>query len=247
MTKQLQFYENAVPVSAQRHRNWCIEKQPDYAYAGHSNAVPLTAVEFPFAAMEYSIVFVGTEEAPTPVALLGVQPDENLYLEHGNRWKARYIPAFVRRYPFVFAQDADANTYTLCIDESYGGWNQEGRGEALFDESGAGTDFLNGTMKFVTDFQREVVRTGAFCERLKQLDLLDGMVVRFKMPDGKDGEVKGFMAVDREKLRKLPGETLSELAGNGMLELIYAHLLSMRHFGELLQFRQGQEVGQPSV
>jgi hypothetical protein len=112
MTKQLQFYETVVPVSAQRHRNWCIEKQPDYEYASHSNAVPLTAAEFPAAALEYSIVFLGSEEAPTPVVLLGLNAEENLYLEDGHRWKARYIPAFVRRYPFVFSRSADGNTYT---------------------------------------------------------------------------------------------------------------------------------------
>ncbi|MCP9931174.1 SapC family protein [Cyanobium sp. AMD-g] len=235
MTKQLQFYENAVPVSAQRHAAWCLERQSDYAYASQSNVVPLTAVEFPFAAMEYSIVFVGTEEAPTPVVLLGVKPEENLYLEDGHRWKARYIPAFVRRYPFVFAKGNEANTYTLCIDESYGGWNQEGRGKALFDENGSGTEYLKGMMKFVTDFQREIARTSSFCQKLKQLDLLDSMAARFKLADGKDAEVKGFMAVDRQKLITLPGDTLVELAGNGMLELIYAHLLSMRHFGELTE------------
>jgi hypothetical protein len=237
MTKQLQFYENAVPVSAQRHGSWCLKRTGDYAYTSQSNVVPLTAVEFPFAAMEYSIVFVGTEEAPTPVALLGVKPEENLYLEDGHRWKARYIPAFVRRYPFVFAKGAEANTYTLCIDESFGGWNQEGRDEALFDGEGKGSAFLDGMMKFVTDYQREIARTSAFCERLKQLDLLDTMAARFKLPNGEEAQVKRFMAVNRVKLIKLPGDTLVELAGNGMLEPIDAHLLSMRHFGELLQLR----------
>ncbi len=235
MTKQLLFYDNAVPVNSERHRAWYLEQQADFAYTSQSNVVPLTAVEFPFAAMEYSIVFVGTEEAPTPVVLLGVKPEENLYLVDGYRWKAHYIPAFVRRYPFVFSGGTDANTYTLCIDESYGGWNQQGRGEALFDGEGKGSEFLNGMMKFVTDFQREIARTGAFCERLKQLDLLDPMAAHFKMPGGEEAEVKGFMAVNREKLSQLPGDTLVALAGNGMLELIYAHLLSMRHFGELME------------
>ena len=124
------------------------------------------------------------------------------------------------RYPFVFAQGADANTYTLCIDECYGGWNQEGRGEALLDGEGKGSAFFDGMMKFVTDFQREIARTSAFCEKLKQLGLLEEMTARFKMPDGKDGELKGFTAVNREKLSKLPGDPLCELAGNGMLELI---------------------------
>jgi hypothetical protein len=240
MTKQLQFYENAVPVSPQRHRNWCIEKQPDYEYASHSNAVPLTAAEFPVAALEYSIVFLGTEDAPTPVVLLGLSAEENLYLEDGHRWKARYIPAFVRRYPFVFARSADGNTYALCVDESFKGCNQEGRGEPLFDVTGAGTDYLNAMMKFVTSYQQQITQTTAFCEKLKQLDLLEEMTARFQLPSGEQAQVKGFMAVDRAKLSQLPGDTLAELTRTGALELIYAHLLSLRNFAELLEFRLGQ-------
>jgi hypothetical protein len=240
MSKQLLFYENAVPVNPERHGTWCLERKGDYAFTGQSNVVPLTAVEFPFAAMEYSIVFLGTEEAPTPVVLLGVKPGENLYLDNGHRWKARYIPAFVRRYPFLFAQSANVNTYMLCIDESYMGWNQEGRGEQLFDAAtGSGTAFLDEMMKFVTDYQRETARTGAFCEKLTQLDLLDAMAARIKLRNGEETEVSGFMVVNRDKLSHLPGESLAELAGNGMLDLIYAHLLSMRHFGELLESLAG--------
>lgn len=240
MTKQLQFYETAVPVSAQRHRDWCIEKQPDYAYASHSNAVPLTAAEFAVAALEYSIVFVGSEDAPTPVVLLGLNAEENLYLEDGHRWKARYIPAFVRRYPFVFSRSADGSTYTLCIDERFQGCNQEGRGEALFDVTGAGTDYLNAMMKFVTSYQQQITQTTAFCEKLKQLDLLEEMTARFQLPSGEKAQVKGFMAVDRAKLSQLPGDTLAELTRTGALELIYAHLLSLRNFAELLELRLGQ-------
>lgn len=240
MTKHLQFYEKTVPVSPQRHQNWCIEKQPDYAYANHSNAVPLTAAEFPAAALEYSIVFLGSEDAPTPVVLLGLNAEENLYLEDGHRWRARYIPAFVRRYPFVFSRSADGNTYTLCIDESFTGCNQEGRGEALFDVTGAGTDYLNAMMKFATSYQQQIAQTSVFCEKLKQLDVLEEMTARFQLPSGEKAQVKGFMAVDRDKLKQLPGDTLVELASSGALELIYAHLLSMRNFSELLELRIGQ-------
>ena len=245
MTKQLQFYEAVAPISAQRHRNWCIEKQPDYAYASHSNAVPLTAAEFGQAALEYTIVFLAGESAPTPVALLGLNAEENLYLEDGHRWKARYIPAFVRRYPFVFSRSSDGNTYTLCIDESFTGCNQEGRGKALFDMTGAGTDYLNAMMQFLTSYQQQIALTGTFCAKLKELDLLEEMTATTQLPNGEKAQVTGFMAVDRTKLTQLPGDTLAELASSGALELIYAHLLSMRNFTELLELRTGTKWGEP--
>jgi hypothetical protein len=240
MTKQLQFYERIAPISAQRHQHWSIEKQSDYAYASQSNAVPLTAAEFAAAALEYSIVFLANDDTCTPVALLGLNAEENLYLEEGHRWKARYIPAFVRRYPFVFARSEDGNTYTLCIDESFAGCNQEGRGEALFDVSGSGTNYLNAMMQFLTSYQQQITKTNAFCETLKELDLLEEMRASFQSPSGEKTEVRGFQAVDRDKLVQLPPDTLVELARHGALELIYAHLLSMRNFAELLALRTGQ-------
>lgn len=246
MTKQLQFYEEVAPISAERHRRWSIEKKPDYAYTSHSNAVPLTAAEFATAALEYSIVFLGGEGAPTPVALLGLSPEENLYLEEGHRWKARYIPAFIRRYPFVFAQGDGGHTYTLCIDESFEGCNQEGRGEPLFDVSGAGSGYLNAMMQFLTSYQQQITGTTAFCDKLMELDLLEEMTARFELPSGEMAEVKGFMAVDRTKLTQLPAETLAELSNNGALELIYAHLLSMRNFAGLLELRARQQGDDPS-
>jgi len=247
MTRQLQFYEKIAPVHAQRHRDWCIEKRPDYAYASHSNALPLTVGEFAAAALEYSIVFLGNESTPTPVVLLGLNAEENLYLEDGHRWKARYIPAFVRRYPFVFSRSDDGNTYTLCVDESFEGCNQEGRGQALFDVTGAGTDYLNAMMQFLTSYQQQITLTNGFCETLKQLDLLEAMTATFQLPNGGKAQVKGFMAVDRTKLSQLPGDTLAELASSGSLELIYAHLLSMRNFAELLERGTGQQGSDPSA
>jgi hypothetical protein len=237
MSKQMQFYTKAAPISEQRHRDWFVEKQPDYSYASHTNAVPLTAAEFPKAALEYTIVFLGDEDTVSPAALLGLNADENLYLEESHQWKARYIPAFLRRYPFVFARSADGKTFTLCIDEDFEGCNQEGRGEALFDVTGAGTDYLNAMMKFVTNYQQQISQTNLFCEKLKELHLLEKMTARFQLASGEKTEVKGFMTVNHDKLIQLSGETLSELAQTGALDLIYAHLLSIRNFSELLELR----------
>jgi len=96
-------YEAAVPVSHTRHLNWSVEVGTDYAFCRNVNAVPLMAAEFASAACEYAIVLGGTGDVVMPVAVLGVRPDQNLYVTSQGGWQAKYIPAFVRRYPFVFA------------------------------------------------------------------------------------------------------------------------------------------------
>lgn len=243
MTKQLLYYEHAVPVSAQRHRDWSLKARSDYEFAGHSNSVPLAAVEFPAAAVEYAIVFTGSEEAVNPAVILGLKPDENLYLDEQGKWNARYIPAFVRRYPFVFSKSEDESKLILCIDEQYAGWNQAGRGKRLFDVNGDRTEYLKSMLNFVQEYQRQSNRTEAFCRKLKELDLLEPMTARFKLPSGEKAQLTGFLAIDRDKLNALPGETLAELAKTGALELMYVHLQSMRNFGAMLTRGTGEEAG----
>lgn len=243
MTKQLLFYENVVPLSAQRHRDWSLERRTDYEFAGHTNLVPLAAAEFPAAAAEYVIVFTGTGEAVNPSIILGLKPDENLYLGKQGQWNASYIPAFVRRYPFVFSENKAEGKFMLCIDEQYTGWNQAGHGKGLFDSNAERTAYLNNILKFLQDYQVQYSRTQAFCQKLKALDLLEPMRASFKLPSGDKAALTGFMAVDREKLNALPGDTLAELSRVGELELLYVHLQSMRNLGSVLARVSGDVAG----
>ena len=198
------------------------------------NSVPVVAAEIPHAAREYTIVFSEHADGVIPLALLGVEDKQNLYVTDEGGWDAKYVPAFVRRYPFVFAQSQDAQTYTLCIDESWQGCNREGRGERLISEQGERTPFLEKLMGFLQDFQRNSQRTTTYGQKLKDLGLLEPKEANFTLGEGKKLTLRGFMAVNREKLNALPAETLRELAQTGELEVTYAHLLSMNNLSVML-------------
>ena len=230
MAKQLMFYDQVVPVSPQRHGKWCVEPSTDhFGFARLANSVPLAAVEIPHAAREYTVVFAAGGESVIPVVILSINADENLYLTEEGGWAAKYIPAFVRRYPFAFSQNEDHTQFTLCLDEDWDGFNQEGRGERLFDDKDEHTPYLDRLLDFLKDFQRDMERTKGFCQKLKELDLLEDKQANFTLADGEKRSLRGFMTVNREKLSALSGEKLEELAKTGELELIYAHLLSMKN------------------
>ncbi len=229
---QLLFYENVAPVSPQRHGKLSIERA-DFGFATHVNSVPLMAVEMTAAASEYTIVFAGNEEAVAPVVILGLEGTKNEYVDADGKWTADYIPAFVRRYPFVFSQQE--NTYTLCVDESWNGCNKDGKGERLFDEKGERTEYLSRMLKFLEESQAHFVRTQTYCKHLKEMDLLEPMKADFTLPGGSKKSLGGFMAVNRDKLRKLAPEKLAELAKTDELELTYIHLLSMNNFRRVLE------------
>lgn len=233
MSKQLLIYETAVPVSSARHANCSVAAGTDFGFARHINSVPLTAVEFGRAAAEYPIVFAGSEEALMPAVVLGVRANENVFLDAENNWKGRYVPAFVRRYPFVFSSSEDGQTLTLCIDEAFPGFNREGRGQALFDADGNPSAYTKNVLRFVQEYQNQFLRTQNFCKKLQELNLLESVQAQITLPKGELLSLTGFMAVNRDKLKALPTETLVELLRTDALELIFAHLASLAHFEDL--------------
>jgi hypothetical protein len=235
VTTQLLFYSAATPISAQRHRDYAVEGTNNFDFASRTNSVPVMAVEFAKAASEYTLVFAGQGNDILPAAILGIQNDTNLYLEEDGRWGSKYIPAFVRRYPFVFSSGDEGKTFTLCIDEDYAGLNQEDSGNRLFDEQGERTDYLNGVLTFLKEYQTEFNRTQLLCNKLIELDLLEPMQAQIKLKSGKQLSLTGFQAVSRDKLHALPAETLSDLAKMGALELIYIHLFSMKNFSDMME------------
>jgi hypothetical protein len=230
MGKQLLFYESAVPVSAARHADISVDSGTDYAFTADANAVPVMAIEFLRAATEYAIVFTPVGEEILPAVVLGVQGRQNLYLDAESHWHAQYVPAFVRRYPFVFSTAPDRKTLTLCIDETHRGVNREGKGRRLFDDDRKPSAYTQQVLKFMQDFQAHFQRTRQFCQRLKSFDLLEPMGAEVTLPGQDKISLGGFLAVSRRKLRELKGEQLESLARTDELELLYLHLYSLRNF-----------------
>ncbi|MES2992164.1 MAG: SapC family protein [Pseudomonadota bacterium] len=233
MTKQLLFYENAVPVSAARHADLSIETGAGYAFASHASAVPLMALEFITAASEYAIVFAPIGDEIFPAVVLGLRTDQNLYLDQNAKWDAKYVPAFIRRYPFVFSTSADRKTLTLCIDESYKGLNRVGEGERLFDEERKPAAYTQRVLKFLQEFQSHFQRTRQFCQRLKELGLLEPTGVQVTAAGGEKMSLGGFLVVNRKKLRSVPDDKLLAMAKSDELELLHLHLYSLRNFAEM--------------
>lgn len=247
MAKQLLIYESAVPVSATSHTGVSVESNSSYAFSAGINAVPLMAVEFPRAVAEYAVVFAADGDEVMPVAVLGIRNEQNLYLSSDAHWKADYIPAFIRRYPFVFSSSADGKSLTLCIDESHPGVNREGRGSALFGDDGKPTPYVDKVLEFLKNYQLQFERTRVFGRRLKELGLLEPMQANVSTPKGEKLTLGGFMVVSRDKLRALAGETLQQLAKNDELELLYLHLASMRNFNDVKDRLIGALADKPEL
>jgi hypothetical protein len=233
---QLLFYDTAIPLNQQRHGTWSVEVGEDFGFSRNTNSVPLMTVEFIAASIEYPVVFIEADGVFSPVVVLGIKTNQNLYLTGQAAWNAKYIPAFVRRYPFVFSSNDDGSQFTLCIDESFPGFNQADKGARLFDDNGKPTQYVQNVLSFLQGYQNEHLRTQKFSQHLHELGLLEPMQAQITLDTGSLFSLSGFFCVNRDRLKNLPAEKLVELAKSDELELIYAHLHSLKNF-EMLNER----------
>jgi hypothetical protein len=231
VSKQLLIYERVSPLSSDLHRDVSVKATDKFDFARDLNSVPLLAAEFTSAVPNHPIVFAGEGEATFPAVLLGLQDGANQAVDAEGNWTEGYVPAFLRRYPFIFSQSE--GNFTLCIDETYPGINREGRGERLFDADGERTQYLQSMLTFVSQFQAQFERTRLFCKRLNDLNLLEPAQARYNAADGRSGTLSGFMTINRDRLKAIPEAALKEMFATDELELCYVHLHSLQNVSRL--------------
>ncbi len=227
------FYAKPVLLNRELHKTQKIAPSSNFAFAKQANSLFLAGVEFNEACKEYPIVFTQVSASKiVPVALLGLREGENLFVNAQDLWDANYVPAFVRRYPFVLAELQGANM-GVCIDEAYPGLGEQ-QGEALFDSKGNNTAFLQNALDFLNRYQVEYLRTERFCQRLQEWGLLTTMNAKAELFDGTHLMVDGLMVVDERKLQQLDDVQALELLRAGHLSWVYTHMVSLSNLNRLV-------------
>jgi hypothetical protein len=231
------FYSQPEPLSVEAHGTLGVDPvEKPYAFTATTNLVPLTVTEFAPAALSYPVIFVG--DAKQPVAVMGLRPGENLFVSADGDFRSEaYIPAYVRRYPFVFANDAANSQMVLCIDRN-AEFIVEG-GDMPFFENGQPSEYTKNCIEFCNNFEIERQRTVSFVDLLKDLDLFETKEAVFtpRNPDGTAAtpqKLAEYFAISEDKVKALSPEKLAELRDNGALGQIYAHLVSLLGWDRLI-------------
>lgn len=206
-----------------------------FGFAAHVNSIIVAGPEFAECSKTYPIFFAKGEEGITrPLALLGLENEKNLFVNEEGRWTPYcYIPAFFRRYPFIFQQDEN-NSLNLCIDEAYGGFNEE-EGQALFDEDGTYSEYLIDLLRFMNDYEKSIHITEQFANQLDEAGLLDPVELNVTNPDNPDDSHKigGLFQVNVERLQKMDDLQVIEEYRQGSLLWIHHHLNSLSNIQHL--------------
>ncbi|MEP7185791.1 MAG: SapC family protein [Rhodanobacter sp.] len=233
------FYERPVPLNREAHKDLRLKAVPNVRFAMNTHSVPLTGAEFGIAARDLLIIFGGSSVSDAgPIALLGLRQNENLFVDADGHWAPNtYVPAFVRRYPFVLAEKPAAeegDDFTVFLDEGFEGFNQT-EGERLFKEDGTDSELLTNAVNFLGEFQQNITRTKKFMEYLVKYDLLEPRNVQLQKggEGGKAINLNGLFVINEDKLRALDEKVTHELMLEGVLGWAYAHLLSLTNIDRL--------------
>lgn len=232
------FYDAVVPLSSKEHEKLKLEGGGDYSFAKDSVAIVLAVDEFPAAERDYPIVFSESEPA-MPVALMGVPGQRNQFITKDGQWiNGAYIPAYIRRYPFILAKlQPETDALALCFDP----------GSKLLVEGEEGNLFVGddpseqakAVLQFCESYEGAIRRTEKFVKELRDLDLLMDAQANVHFAGQEPTVFRGFQIVSEEKYRSLGKEQMQRLVESGALPLIHAHLFSLknierlfaRHFG----------------
>jgi hypothetical protein len=243
------FYSKPEPLSPELHGKLGVKRMDGpFAFAKEGHAVPLTVGEFPLAAVTGPIIFVGDEKLP--IAVMGLNAGDNMFVRPDGLFDPGvYIPAYIRRYPFVFANDEAGKQMVLCVDRN-AKFIVSGGDMPFFDAKGEPSDYTKGCIEFCNNFEVERQRTMGFVQLLKDLDLFETKTANFTPtnPDGTAGEpqkIAEYFGVSEDKLNKLPNEKFIELRDNGALGQIYAHLLSLVGWDRLVSLAMAKQAEAP--
>ncbi len=232
------FYQDPVLLRFEEHGDAGLASRGDFGFARKAVAIPLCIGEFAAALRHFPIVFAMDGQA-SPIALVGIRQDNNLFVEQDGGWKAgSYMPAYVRRYPFIVTETTDKSLQMLAVDRASERYVPSVSGHAaaerVFNEAGGPSAAAQSAIAFCQAYGADSTRSIAFGRALMEAHVLAPYHADFRLPDGSRHQVNGFHAVDEKAYRALPATTLADWHANGWLDLVTLHLASLQSFQNLL-------------
>ncbi|MDD5585355.1 MAG: SapC family protein [Alphaproteobacteria bacterium] len=232
------FYASPRPLDRARDGDLHISRPTHFRFAANTNAIPILIDEFPMAAAHYPIVFAAGPQ-PVPAAVVGLKNDVNMFIDENGQWlEGSYLPAYVRRYPFILMDNPEDKQFVLCIDEKSDMLASEGE-FALFNGDEP-SDFTKGAMEFCAALRQQGDATDEFVKALQEYGLLTDNDAQIAMPDGARLQLSGFQIVDPKKFDQLPDNIYLQWRRKGWIGLIYAHHLSSHLWPKLVAMAQGK-------
>lgn len=219
-------------LSLQRHGNLGLAAQGNYEFARGTVSVPASLSEIVLAQRFYPVVFAGAE-TPLPVIVLGLsEASGNLFVARDGSWEAhRYVPAFLRRYPFVAIPREGGKELMLAAD--LGSDLVFENAPRPFFADGKPSDGARRAFDFCAKLHADFEAARDFAAALAQAGLLREQRAEISLGGKTRLELTNFRTVDEAKFDALSEDIFLEWRRRGWLAPVHAHLMSLAGWSDL--------------
>jgi hypothetical protein len=228
---------NTVILDNVEHHDLKVNLARGDAFGDNVNQALVFPNEFRELQREYPIFFrKDAEGAFQAVAILGLDKDENLYL-NGTDWNARYIPAVLARGPFsmVVASDESGQPTDpkIQIDLNNPSVGKDD-GVPIFLPHGGHSKYLDHILGVMRTLHEGLAYSKAFFAALQEQDLIEEVTVEIKVNDGLQYSVPAVYSISQEKFQNLSAEVLRKFHQSGFLAPCYWVLSSLDNINLLV-------------
>ncbi|MEO1658171.1 MAG: SapC family protein [Pseudomonadota bacterium] len=230
-----------VPLNNVEHQNLRVVTGFDARFGDSVNQVPVFPTEFRELQKEYPIVFrKDDQDQLQAVALLGLDLDENLFLQDG-RWNARYVPAIQQRGPFLIGlRAADSSGAVgdpvVHIDLDHPRVSEE-EGEFIFLPHGGNSAYLDHVTGVLQSINDGHAISQVMFEALEEAGILEPVSLRLSLSDTEQYTIDNCMAVSEQKIIELDAEATAKLNRQGFLALAMYAATSLTNIPYLLEMK----------
>ena len=220
-------YKNVKILNPKEHSFFKFKAIDNLFFVKDMNIIPIGFSEIKLLCCDFPIVIVGEENNLTLAILTGHK--KNSAIDENGQWiGGDYIPAFIKRYPFIFVENPEKKTLHFGFDMESGCFSSP-EGEKLFDINGNPSKTVTTFMKFLESYGKEMQLTTNILNAIYKLNILEQAQYNIK-EEGKDEEnIGGFMVFNKEKIAKLDRKSYVELAKNNWYEMIELEILSLKN------------------
>lgn len=227
-------YQRLVALDAARHAKLGVVPLTNYGFAKATLSLPVVISEIADIAREYPIVF--PTQGNMPVALMGVEAGSNAYVGPGGEWRATYVPAYLRVYPFAAVRvpvspegETTEPRIVVAIDE-LSPLVKDGEGDAIFDDEGQLAGRAAAAVALLKRLRAASLRTEVLVQAIDTAGLFIEQPIRIRAEGRQDSAITGIRVLNEGALNALSPKKFEALRKAGALPLIYAALLSWANF-----------------
>ena len=177
-----------------------------------------------------------------PIALLGFEEGENLFLNVDGSWDAPYIPLMIQRGPLMIGfeenEGSEQPTPVVAVDMAHPKVGTE-EGERLFLEHGGYSEYLDRLTAIM-----EAIREGhglamTLAETLLSLNLITSCDLQITLDSGAQHQLTGFYMLNDEALLALDDAGIQALSAKGLLAATFLMLASHSQLQSLIRRKTG--------